>query len=316
MLHLRVTSPPALTHEVVGVLNTCPGTANLAVIPGASVRPEGDLIAADLARESVEEVLDALQDLGIDVSGSIALEPIDTMVSAAADRAERAAPGEGADAVIWDEVVERTESDATLSKTFVWFLSIATTLAAIAVILDSAILVVGAMVVGPEFGPLAGIAVGLAHRRFGLIRTSLFTLAVGLATAITLTTLLCLLGWALGWIDGSVLAQPRPFTGFIWTPDRWSFVVAFIAGIAGILSLTSAKSGALVGVFISVTTVPAAGNFALALAFGNGKEMAGSATQLAINMSAIVLAGVLTLVVQKYGGRRVRRVVAARRPTT
>ncbi|MET0915285.1 MAG: DUF389 domain-containing protein [Jiangellaceae bacterium] len=37
-----------------------------------------------------------------------------------------------------------------------------------------------------------------------------------------------------------------------------------MAGIAGILSLTAAKSGALIGVLISVTTVPAAGRSAVA----------------------------------------------------
>jgi uncharacterized hydrophobic protein (TIGR00271 family) len=313
VLHLRVTSPPALTQDAVGLLNRSRGVAAISVLPGASVRPVGDLIAADVARESVEEVLQALRELGVDKEGTIALEPIDTIVSAAADQAERSAPGEGADAVIWEEVVERTESDATLSKTFVWFLSIACTLAAIAIILDSAILVVGAMVVGPEFGPLAGIAVGFVHRRFSLIRTSLVTLVVGLVTAIAVTCLAGLLLWAFGWIDASVLDQRRPFTGFIWTPDRWSFLVAFIAGIAGTLALTSAKSGALVGVFISVTTVPAAGNLALALTFAERSEIEGSAAQLAINMSAIVLAGVLTLLVQMHGGRRVRRLLAARR---
>ena len=49
----------------------------------------------------------------------------------------------------------------------------------------------------------------------------------------------------------------------IYTPDKWSFIVALIAATAGVLSLTSRKSGALTGVFISVTTVPAAGNIAL-----------------------------------------------------
>ena len=52
------------------------------------------------------------------------------------------------------------------------------------------------------------------------------------------------------------------------SPDAFSFVVAVLAGIAGTLSLTSAKSGALVGVAISVTTVPAAANAAVALSYG------------------------------------------------
>ncbi|HET8642513.1 MAG TPA: transglutaminaseTgpA domain-containing protein, partial [Pseudonocardiaceae bacterium] len=38
-----------------------------------------------------------------------------------------------------------------------------------------------------------------------------------------------------------------------------ALIVALLAGAAGMLSMTSAKSAALVGVFISVTTVPAAG---------------------------------------------------------
>ena len=65
---------------------------------------------------------------------------------------------------------------------------------------------------------------------------------------------------ALGFFDETMLVAERPLTSFIWRPDALSFIVAFLAGIAGMLSLTTAKSGALVGVLISVTTVPAAAN--------------------------------------------------------
>jgi uncharacterized membrane protein len=56
-------------------------------------------------------------------------------------------------------------------------------------------------------------------------------------------------------------------TSFIWQPDALSWIIGFLAGVAGILALTSAKSGAMVGVLISVTTVPAAANVAVALAY-------------------------------------------------
>ncbi len=307
VLHLRVTSPSERTEKVVALLEDCVGVANLAVVPGASIRPRGDLVSADIARESVEGVLRGLRDLGVDADGTIAMEAVDTAVSHAAERAERAAPGEGADAVIWEEVVRRTSDDAALSWTFLAFLFLATSLAAIAVILDSSILVIGAMVVGPEFVALAAIAVGVVHHRAGLLRRGLYTLGVGFAVAIVGTTVLCLVARAAGWITLAQIDRPRPLTGFIWTPDKWSFVVAFIAGIAGVLSLTASKSGTLVGVFISVTTVPAAGNFAVALALGDLAELAGSATQLGINMAAIVLAGVATLMLQKTLGRTLSR---------
>jgi uncharacterized hydrophobic protein (TIGR00271 family) len=86
----------------------------------------------------------------------------------------------------------------------------------------------------------------------------------------------------------------------VYAPDAFSFVVAVLAGIAGTLSLTSAKSGALVGVAISVTTVPAAANAAVALAYGDTAQTIGSADQLLLNLLGIVLAGTLTLLAQKW----------------
>ena len=65
--------------------------------------------------------------------------------------------------------------------------------------------------------------------------------------------------------------------------------------MVGMLSLTNAKSGALIGVLISVTTIPAASNIGVAAAYGDWDEAGGAAAQLAINLSSIVLAGVLTL---------------------
>lgn len=89
-----------------------------------------------------------------------------------------------------------------------------------------------------------------------------------------------------------------------WMSHKWSFIVALIAAAAGVLSLTSAKVGGLSGVFISVTTVPAAGNVALGIAFGARSEVVGSAVQLALNISGMILAGWMTLAVQQVNWNR------------
>ena len=65
------------------------------------------------------------------------------------------------------------------------------------------------------------------------------------------------------------------------------------------LSLTSAKSGALIGVLISVTTIPAAANIGVAAALGNWDDWVGAMAQLSLNLCGIVLAGVATLYVQR-----------------
>lgn len=96
-------------------------------------------------------------------------------------------------------------------------------------------------------------------------------------------------------------------TDFVSQPSALAFVVAFLAGVVGVLSLTSAKSGALIGVLISVTTIPAAGNIGLASAYGNWEEAAGAVGQLSLNLGAIMLAGTLTLIQRRLYMERLRR---------
>jgi uncharacterized membrane protein len=114
-----------------------------------------------------------------------------------------------------------------------------------------------------------------------------------------------------GLAPGDFVPSKHPLTGFISQPDFLSFFVAFVAGTAGVLSLTSAKSGALIGVLISVTTIPAASNVGVAAAYDDWGEAGGAAAQLGINLGAIVLAGVLTLFIQRryYVARRRRHLM-------
>ena len=177
---------------------------------------------------------------------------------------------------------------------------LATMIAACGVVLDNAILIVGAMAVGPEFGPLAGVCTAIVKRAPRLAVRSLIALLVGFLAAILVTTLFSLLMDRLGLFSVELLDGDRPQTSFIWQPDPFSFVVALLAGAAGTLSLTSSKAGALVGVAISVTTVPAAANAAVALSYGEVGQTWGSVEQLLLNLLGIMLAGTLTLLVQKW----------------
>ncbi|MEU0128578.1 MULTISPECIES: DUF389 domain-containing protein [unclassified Streptomyces] len=299
MLHLRLIVPAERTDEVVRLLERTVGTAHLAVLTGAARNPAGDVVLCDVAREAGDELIGELRKLGIDDVGSITVENMDLTLSRHADEAERAAPGEGADAVLWEELTEVTHEESTFSVTYVAFLSLATMLAACGVMLDNAVLIVGAMAVGPEFGPLAGISTALVQRAPSLVARSLWALIGGFVAAMALTAGFAWLMDALGLFTEEMVKAERPNTGFIWHPDWMSFVVALLAGIAGTLSLTSAKSGALIGVAISVTTVPAAANAAVAFSYQDLQQTWGSSVQLLANLGGIVLAGTLTLLVQR-----------------
>jgi len=309
LLHLRLTVPAERCGEVLAVLGAHVGVTHLVHLPGVVRRPDGDLVMCDVARESVDELVDELQRHGVERDGGIAIESIDTSLSETTDRSVRDAPGDGADAVVWDQVVQTADEESRLTLTFCAFLTIATLLAALAIVTDSAVLLIGGMVMGPEFSPLAGIALGLVHRHRAVIRHSVRSLTVGFAIATVITIGFCLALRGLGWADVGDLLAERPATGFITRPDRWSFPVAFIAGVAGMLALTSSKSASLVGVFISVTTVPAVAAFSLGVAFGDWADAGRSVLQLGINVVGILLAAVLTLLVLKAVWRRVPRAV-------
>lgn len=299
LVHLRLTVPDDLTDGVREVLTGHDWITNVTVQPGACVQPPGDLVECDVAKEKANEVLGELDDLGVcDRGGILVTQPTGTPFRAA-NELEAAAPGHPDDAIIWESVEEQAEDGAVGTVSFQIFLVIAVSLGAIAVINDSAVLVVGAMVVGPEFSAIAAASAGVVLARWGLVGRSLRLLLVSFAFSIAVVTLCALLARPFGLVTVEMVTRPRPNTGFIWHPDWWSFVVALLAGVAGALALSVEKTATMVGVFISVTTVPAAGNLALGLALWQRAEIVGSIEQLVLNVATMVVAGALLLAAQR-----------------
>jgi uncharacterized hydrophobic protein (TIGR00271 family) len=207
-------------------------------------------------------------------------------------------------------VEDRTSESAELSFSFLAFMVLAALIAATGIITDSQILIIGAMVVGPEFGPLAGFCIAVVERRASLAVRSVVALAVGFPLAMVATLLGTLALRGAGRAPDELSAADHPATLFIANPNLYSFLVALFAGMAGILSLTTAKSGALVGVLISVTTIPAAANVGVAAAYGNWDDCLGAFGQLSLNLGALATAGIATAGGQRllYARRRERHV--------
>jgi uncharacterized hydrophobic protein (TIGR00271 family) len=304
LVHFRLTVPADLTDQVVDLLVAHDWVTNVTLGRGASLVPEGDLVECDVAREKAGPMLSKLRRLGLDRTGGIVLTTPTGTPFEAADRLEAAAPGHPDDAVIWEAVEAQAEAGAVPKVSFHVFLVIAVALAAIAVLTDSAVLVVGAMVVGPEFSAVAAASAGVALRRRSLFVSGLRLLLFSFAFAIGVVTLLALLAHVAGLIEPGEVTQPRPNTGFIWHPEPWSVVVALLAGAAGALALALSKTATMVGVFISVTTVPAAGNLALGIALWETGEISGSLAQLGLNIGCMIVAGATVLVLMRLGWAR------------
>ena len=160
-------------------------------------------------------------------------------------------------------------------------------IAAVGIVTNNVILLVGAMIVSPDFGPLAGLCVALVGRQPSRARSSGLSLAFGFSIAATVAFVGTGLARVFGAIPVAYLLGTRPSRGpGSSTPNLASVIVAVTAGIAGMIALGQTKSGAVVGVLVSVTTIPAAANIGVALAMGQVPEALGSLGRTCSSTSA------------------------------
>lgn len=310
MLTLRVSCPTDLTTRCGQILKAAPSLTSLARYQGASIDPPGDVFEAQLERDAVNDLVRALTELGVPKDGSIQILEPGTWVSQRALKAEQASPD--ADNVVWPQVIEQAYEQSKITPIFLAFITMATLLAAIAVITDSPILVIGAMVLGPEFMAVIALGLALVRKRHELLRQAARTLTLGFLFSISVTVGFVAIARLVGLVTTPEITAERPGVAFIYSPNIWSLIVAVIAASAGVLALTTSMSTGIIGVFISVTTIPASGNIAVGLVFGQWNQVAGSAAQLAINITGMALAGWATLALRQRMSQRTSRELARR----
>ena len=210
MIHLRVVSPPDVTGTLLPMLQSEPAVMNLTMLPGAVSHPDGDAVHFDVLHGAANEVIGRLRDLGLEQRGSIVLENVDTSISAHADRATARQGRFQQFTPVWAEVESRIALDGTYPPSWFVLLVIAGLIGAVGILTNSQILIVGAMVVGPEYGAILSLAFGVTRRDSSRIIRSAAVLAAGFTLAIAGALLLALIIRGRGWSPG-----PMP-----WGPAR------------------------------------------------------------------------------------------------
>jgi uncharacterized hydrophobic protein (TIGR00271 family) len=303
MLHVRVASPADQTPEIVSLLASHPGVANLVVLPGAVREPAGDAVQFDLSTATANPVLRRLRAMRAADAGPIAIESVDATVGAGRfDRPRAARRGrtfQDETAPVWDLVESRIAADSVYAPSFYVLLTLAGVIGAVGILTNSSILIVSAMVVGPEYSAIIAVALGFERHDWAAVGRGLGALAAGFAIAIAVTLAFSLVIRATGDVPKAYQQGIRPVSEFINNPDLFSVIIAVAAGIIGVVSLTEARTGALIGVFISVTTIPAAADIGLSVAFQNWRDARGSTYQLLLNVVLLIVVGTLALRAQR-----------------
>ena len=284
---------------------------NLTVLSAAASNPDGDAVHFDVLNGAANEVIGRLRDLGLEQQGSIVMENIDTSISALADRVSARGGRYQQFTPVWAEIEARLTTEGIYPPSWFSLLVIAGLIGAIGILTNSEILIVGAMVVGPEYGAILSLAFGATRRDSSQVARGAAALVIGFGLAVVAALLLSLI---VRWAELAPKAYTlgiRPVSNLIDTPNWFSFLVAALAGVVGVISLTEARSSTIIGVFISVTTIPAASDIGVSIAFGGWAEAWGSALQLLLNVTVLTVVAIVGLPAQRAIWQR-----SSRRATT
>lgn len=293
---LRIVCPPERTDRIVTVLLTALAATEISVVAGAGRPGGGDLILAEVPRADVDALLRYVREQPAPAGVHVAAVPSTQLLPVPP-------PSEDEDAVVWAEVTQDLQTTGRLSWINLLLMMTASSLAAVGIMQDQLLLIVGAMVISPDYYPIASTALALSRLAWADAWRGGLILAAGFGAAIGAACLLTLALSALGLVSADA-APAGELTLFISRPDRLSVVVALIAGVAGALAVTLPGARGLVGVFVSVTTIPAAANIGVAIAALDLGELVGASIQLLTNVAGLLVAGAITLALRHRGAAR------------
>jgi uncharacterized hydrophobic protein (TIGR00271 family) len=287
MIALEVFGESALLERVASTLDQTDGVSHVACID--ATRPGYSLVSARVRPRSVDALLDTLQVLGVP-GRDVTLDRIEVVGALSQGRAERT--------MVWADVLGTAWVNARPLARYLAFMVVAGVIASYGVVDNNGILIVGAMAVSPDLLPITAIAVGIVGRQTELASRALLTLALGLGAAGMAAAVSTFIQDHLGFIPAGYSVRATGVLTGLTTISNETVVVAFVAGVAGMLALeTRASSG--VGVAISVTTIPAVGYFGVAVGLRELDKALGALGVLGVNVLMMVVGAVGTLLLQR-----------------
>jgi uncharacterized hydrophobic protein (TIGR00271 family) len=290
VLQLRAFASPERVASAAERLRLLDGVRHVSI--GRNTVDGAAMLTGDVEPASADGVLTILRDVGF-VSEDVTLWRATSIQPLAMHHRDS-----GQDAAVWAEIASRAMSHSRLASTYLLYMVTAGVVAAIGVLTDSSILIVGAMALSPDLLPISASAVGIVERRWRLARRAIVTLIAGLTVAALSGALATLLLRITGRIDAHLDLTDNVLGPTFTELGPGSLLVAVSAGVAGMLAYETAGSAA-VGVAISVTTIPAAAYVGADLGLAGREEGLGALNVLVTNVVLIQVASVATLWIQR-----------------
>jgi len=252
---------------------------------------DATVFVADVEAGAADELIEAIIALGIPADDYV-LTKVDVVAPL---RRHRAGEIEG---FAWIEVIGQARLNSRPLARYLALITAAAVITGLGVISSSSILVVGGMAVSPDLLPICATCVGIVARRVRLARRSFVTLSLGLALVVVVVAAMSA-GLKLAGLLPDGFEVENSSLSTLAKTDYSTVLVALAAGVAAMLSFET-RAAAVVGVAISVTTMPASAYLGVAIGSGSADEGLGALVVLTINVSLMLVSGSLTLLLQRW----------------
>ncbi|QZP39783.1 TIGR00341 family protein [Halobaculum magnesiiphilum] len=267
------------------------------VVREASDREDAVLVEFPVPTQAVETVLDELRDIGDGEDAYTVVASAESVFAPHVDELEaRFVTGTEENDAIATEEVRATALDLTPSPlTYYSMTALSALVATAGLLLDSAAIVVGSMVIAPLVGSALTASVGTVLDERDMLWEGLKTQLLGLVLAIAAATAFgAALRYATVLPPALNVTTTQQIAGRV-SPGLLSIVVGACAGAAGAFGLATGVSVALVGVMVAAALVPAAAAVGVGIAWGVPGVAVGAFLLLVLNVVAIHLSAAAVL---------------------
>ncbi|WP_459193600.1 TIGR00341 family protein [Halosimplex sp. J119] len=281
-------------------------------------RPDGReyeaVVTFPIPIEAVEPTLASFREIGLDEESHVVVQNVQTVVSDRFGKLQQAYDEHTPDERIAHEEIRMVAKDLIPDRyTYVLLVVVSAVVATAGMLLDSASVVVGSMVIAPLVGPALAASVGTVLSDDGLFRKGASYQVVGFALAVVSATLFAVVVRYLFLVPPNIdVTAIEQISGRL-SPDLLALVVALGSGAAGARSLTGDISTPLVGVMVAAALVPPVGAIGIGIAWGLPTVVFRAGLLALVNAFSINLTALATLWVSGYrahGGRQRRQSLA------
>ncbi|MDQ3850032.1 MAG: DUF389 domain-containing protein [Actinomycetota bacterium] len=289
--HFAITVPSGATDSLLDELQRMSGVVAVAVHPGASVQPPGDVVSVQALNRAADAVLVAVERAV--PHGSLSVTS--SQVSSLSDRDHAAGVVGDTDESTWEDATTALRHHAQVTRNSVSLMFVGGVVAACALFSSSATQptgLVAAAVIAPGFEPLAKLGLGLVLRRRGILFRALRSAAVGYFVLAAAGALTMLVMRAAGTDLPDRFVRNRQVLELA-DPTTVALVISACGALAGVIMVAAHRVTLLAGPLIALQLIPAAAMTGMALAFDEGHLAAEGLARLGVDAGMVIAAGLL-----------------------